>query len=107
MSAPELALCCGQVAAVNGGGHVARSNKFGVLSKVAPKRLPLSRFQVPGMRKLENRKPSTRRNLSVTCTVTPKSAFAAIRRELEGPLTAPPAPACALPAPRTLHTNWT
>src|SRR6476646_9990521 len=78
-SAEELALCCGHVAAVNGGGHVAALNTLGFDNRVAPKRFAVTRLQFPGMRKPSYRNMSTMRNLSVTRIVAPKSAAREIR----------------------------
>src|SRR5882757_8410038 len=84
-SGEELAVCCGQVAAVKGGGQVAGSNTLGAVSMSGANTLPVARFQIPGMRKLEKRKLSIARNLLVRLTVAPKSALPTIRCELEGP----------------------
>src|ERR1700757_2535759 len=86
MSAAEPETCCGQVAAVNGGGQVAGLNTLGLDNNVAPKRLDVSNNQPPGMRKLAQRKLSTRRRRSLTWTVTPKSAVAVMRRAVDAPV---------------------
>src|ERR1700757_1260431 len=88
-SAPELALCCGQVAAVKGGGQVATLKTLGLERRVAPKSWVVLRSQLAGIRKFEKRKLSTRRSFSLTCTVTPRSELPTTRFEFEGPLIRP------------------
>src|SRR5260370_36866094 len=79
MSAPELALCCGQVAAVNGGGQVAGLNTLGLDSSVAPNKFVVVKFQPPGMRKLLYLKLSMSRSRSVMRRVNPRSPLTEIR----------------------------
>src|SRR5216684_2759709 len=88
MSAGELALCCGQVAAVNGGGQVAGLNWFGLESSVAPKSDTVVRFHAPGIRKFSKRKVSVKRSRSVARMETPKSAVAEMRCVKEFPVVA-------------------
>jgi hypothetical protein len=51
ISAGELVLCWGQVAAVNGAGQVAKEYKIGAVSSRVPKSEVSSKSQMPGMRK--------------------------------------------------------
>src|SRR5260370_19756888 len=79
MSAPELALCCGQLAAINGGGHVAKLNALGLDSSVAPNKFVVVIFQPPGMRKVLYLKLSMSRSRSVRRRVNPRSPLTEMR----------------------------